>query len=52
MDVIFSSTEHGCEFEQRVGDGEQFGKLQGIIWSQGIRAPFFLVTSCGVSNKK
>jgi len=41
MDVIFSSTEQGCEFERRVGDSEQFGKPQGIIWGQGIRAPCF-----------
>jgi len=26
--VIFSSTEHGCEFERRVSDGEQSGKPQ------------------------
>jgi len=46
--VIFSSTEHGCEFERRVGNGEWFGKPQGIIWGQGNRAPSFLVTSCGI----
>ena len=38
--MIFSSTEHGCEFERHVGDGEQSGKPQGIIWGQGIRAAF------------
>ena len=38
QDVFFSSTEHGCEFERRVGDGEQFGKPLG----QGIRVSFFL----------
>jgi hypothetical protein len=38
MDVIFSSTEQGCEFERRVGDGEQFGQPLG----QGIRVSFFL----------
>jgi len=41
--VIFSSTEQGCEFERRVGDGEQFGKPQGFIWGQGIRAAFLFV---------
>jgi hypothetical protein len=40
--VIFSSPEQGCEFERRVGDGDQFGKPQVIIWGQGIRVSFFL----------
>ncbi len=37
--MIFSSTEHGCEFERRVSDGEQFGEPSG----QGIRAAFLFV---------
>jgi hypothetical protein len=48
MDVIFSSTEQGYEFERRVGDGEQFGQPLG----QGIRVFFFLGTSFFGQAKK
>jgi hypothetical protein len=50
--VIFSSIEHECEFERRVGDGEQFGKPQVFIWGQGIRVPFFFVPSFWACKKK
>jgi len=46
--VIFSSTEHGCEFERRVSDGEQFGQPSG----QSIWVHFFFVPSFWACKKK
>ena len=42
--MIFSSTEQGCEFERRVGDGGQFGKPQVLCGVKASGCLFFLGT--------